>query len=247
MLHTEPSVKLWLCCWFCLYSPLHPTAASRVKPTGQIQMSPAFTMPDGQPQSVPLSTITWIPGRWGATLELGETEVKEAADVKKKKGIKFRRNWGPNQKKKTQQKPKELTCGWCAAWCGFTEISDGILSHLSLKQEKPGIYFMPSHPTRTCIENLSAESVTDLDLGERLLCLFQDLIFIFLWAFQMFGHWQNQQQGWHESPEVSHHLGVCGEEEVVEEEKQTTQASIMHTIGKLLGACEHYYKRWMRL
>lgn len=64
-----------------LESPVHPTAP-RVKPTGQEQLSPSFTRPDGQPQTEPSSRATWFPGHRGARLELGETVLREAAGVK---------------------------------------------------------------------------------------------------------------------------------------------------------------------
>lgn len=60
---------------------MHPTA-SGVKPTGQEQLPPTFTRPDGQPQAEPFSRVTWFPGHRGARLEPGETVLGEAAGVK---------------------------------------------------------------------------------------------------------------------------------------------------------------------
>lgn len=102
--HTAPSMKHW----FCPFSPLHPAAPCKEKPTGQVQLSPSFTMPPGQPQPAPFSSITWFPGHCGARLELwGTAVVKGAANTKGKKGGNFRRIWRASQKRTQQQKPKK--------------------------------------------------------------------------------------------------------------------------------------------
>lgn len=75
------SLVFW--CYTCAHrlkqqstsSPLHPEASSRVKPAGQVQLSPTFTMPDGQAQPVLFSNMTWCPGHLGAKVELGEPVV----------------------------------------------------------------------------------------------------------------------------------------------------------------------------
>lgn len=64
-----------------LVSPVHP-AASGAKPTGQEQLSPTFTTPDGQPQAEPFPRVTWFPGHRGARMELGESVLGEAAGGK---------------------------------------------------------------------------------------------------------------------------------------------------------------------
>lgn len=111
MLLNVSSLKPRFCCWFCTILPLHCAAASRVKPTGQVQLSPPFTRPGGQPQPVPFSSITWLSGHRGASVELGETVVvKEAANVKnKRKWYTFRRNWRAIQKKKQGTSPKKTS------------------------------------------------------------------------------------------------------------------------------------------
>ena len=104
-------VKPRFCCWFCTFLPLHCAAAPRVKPTGQVQLSPPFTRPGGQPQPVPFSSITWFSGHWGASVGLRETvAVREAANVtNKRKGDNFRRIWRANQKEKLRESAPQKT------------------------------------------------------------------------------------------------------------------------------------------
>lgn len=64
-----------------LVSPVHPSA-SGVKPTGQEQLTPTHTRPDGQPQAEPFPRVTWFPGHTGARVELGESVLGEAAGGK---------------------------------------------------------------------------------------------------------------------------------------------------------------------
>lgn len=70
------------------FLPLHSAAPSKVKPLGQVQLSPSFTMMDGQMQTLLLSCISWFPGHCGARLEFGEVVVvKGAANAKKKREL----------------------------------------------------------------------------------------------------------------------------------------------------------------
>lgn len=62
-------------------SPVHPSA-SGVKPTGQEQLTPTSTRPDGQPQAEPFPRVTWFPGHTGARVELGGSVLGEAAGGK---------------------------------------------------------------------------------------------------------------------------------------------------------------------
>lgn len=67
-----------------LESPAHP-ASSRAKPTGQEQLPPTVTRPEGHPQPEPLPRVTWFPGHGGVggwRLELGDTVLREAVGVK---------------------------------------------------------------------------------------------------------------------------------------------------------------------
>lgn len=64
-----------------LESPVHPVA-SRVKPTGQEQLTPTFTRPDGQPQPKPFPKVTWFPGHRGTRVGLEESLLREAAGGK---------------------------------------------------------------------------------------------------------------------------------------------------------------------
>lgn len=126
--------------------PLHPAAPSRLKPSGQVQTSPVFSICDGQPQSELPSGITWLPGHWGggggpgnwrAAEDVLDTRPRAKEDVWLRTVVLMEEADGGRKKKcvrrhimNTNEKSVEfqITRGCCVTRRGFAEISDEILN-----------------------------------------------------------------------------------------------------------------------